>query len=189
MTGRALFLDRDGVINVDHGYVHRPANFEFVPGVFDTARAAARLGYSLIVVTNQAGIARGYYTVEDFEALTAWMCERFASEGAPIAAVYYCPYHADGVGPWRVADHPDRKPNAGMLLRAIREHALDPRGSVLLGDQESDVTAARRAGLGAAALFAHADPPPATAADAVVRSHAEAVAWLEEYSRTGPQPG
>jgi D-glycero-D-manno-heptose 1,7-bisphosphate phosphatase len=175
---RALFLDRDGVINVDHGYVHSPADFEFVPGVFDTARVAIELGYLVIVVTNQAGIARGHYGVAEFEALTRWMCERFAAEGAPIAAVYYCPYHADGRGAWRVADHPDRKPNPGMLLRAIREHSLDPRQSVLLGDQLSDVEAARRANLRAAALLAYGKAPAGTEADAIVGSHTEAADWL-----------
>lgn len=186
MSARALFLDRDGVINVDRGYVHRAEEFEFVPGVFATARAAVRLGYSLVVVTNQAGIARGYYGVAEFEALTDWMRGRFTLEGAPLAGVYYCPFHADGVPPWRVADHPDRKPNPGMLLRAVRELALDPRSSVLLGDQESDVTAARRAGLQAAALLAAPGSAPQTAADAVVHSHAEAAAWLERIAAHSP---
>lgn len=181
---RALFLDRDGVINVDHGYVHRIADFEFLPGVFVTARAAIELGYRLIVATNQAGIARGYFGVADFEALTRWMCERFEAEGAPITAVYYCPFHADGRDEWRVADHPDRKPNPGMLLRAMREHALDPRTSVLLGDQPSDVAAARRANLRAAALFVLGDAvADADAdADAIVRSHAQATDWLKKLS-------
>jgi D-glycero-D-manno-heptose 1,7-bisphosphate phosphatase len=189
MSTAALFLDRDGVINVDHGYVHRPEQFEFVPGVFDTARAAVRLGYALVVATNQAGIARGYYTVAQFEALTAWMRERFAAEGAPIAAVYFCPYHVEGLPPWQVADHPDRKPNPGMLLRAIRELSLDPARSLLLGDKESDITAARRAGLRAAALLAPGEPPAHTAADVVVRSHADAVRWLESLSPAPTQRG
>jgi len=99
---RALFLDRDGVINHDSGYTSSAENFRFIDGIFDLCRAATRSGYLLIVVTNQAGIGRGYYSEEDFLALTEWMCDRFKVEVAPIADVFYCPFHSEhGVGDYK----------------------------------------------------------------------------------------
>jgi D-glycero-D-manno-heptose 1,7-bisphosphate phosphatase len=179
----ALFLDRDGVINVDHGYVCRPDDFQFINGIFAVVARAVELGLVPVVVTNQAGIARGYYSEDDFERLTLWMSDRFIEAGAPVAAVYHCPYHADGVGVWRVADHPDRKPNPGMLLRAMREHGLAPEQSILVGDQESDVEAARRAGVAAAARFApEGSGRPDTAADAVLVGHHETLAWIDKMA-------
>jgi D-glycero-D-manno-heptose 1,7-bisphosphate phosphatase len=150
MSGRwpALFLDRDGVINVDHGHVHRIVDFEFVPGIFDLARFVVRnLGWPIVVVTNQAGIGRGLYDEAAFQALTHWMCERFEAESAPIARVYHCPYHPEhGVGRYR-QDHPWRKPNPGMLLQAAKDLELDLARSALVGDRISDIECAHAAGL------------------------------------------
>lgn len=144
----ALFLDRDGVINVDHGYVHRTQDFEFLPGIFELARTARTLGLRIVVVTNQAGIGRGLYEECDFERLTAWMRERFAEAGAPIDAVYHCPTHPTaGIGPYR-AESPRRKPNPGMILEARDELGLDLAASILLGDKPSDVQAGLAAGVG-----------------------------------------
>ena len=173
----ALFLDRDGVINVDRAYVHRIEEFVWIPGVFDTVRAAARLGLAVIVVTNQAGIARGHYSEQDFRSLTDWMQARFTAAGAPLTAVYYCPCHPDGLPPYNTIS-PMRKPEPGMLLQAAREHALELPRSVLIGDQESDIAAGRAAGLLRTALFAPSGPRP-TQADAVLASHAEACRWLD----------
>ena len=151
----ALFLDRDGVINVDHAYVHKRADFEFVDGIFDLCRAAKAQGYELIVVTNQAGIGRGYYTEADFAQLTAWMCERFSDEGAPITDVFYCPHHPEhGIGDYHRESF-DRKPNPGMLLRAAEKHRLSLPGSIMLGDKESDMQAARSAGVETLFLLCH----------------------------------
>jgi D-glycero-D-manno-heptose 1,7-bisphosphate phosphatase len=173
----ALFLDRDGVINVDHGYVHTPENFEFLPGVFDTVRLARAQNLAVIVITNQAGIARGFYDEAQFTALTTWMCARFAEAGALITDVYHCPYHVDGNPPYNIADHPDRKPNPGMLLRAAREHALDLTRCALIGDQPSDIEAGRRAGLVHLARFGDVQD---ASADAVhLRTHKQAFIWLE----------
>ena len=95
----ALFIDRDGVVNTDHGYVHRSDQFEFIDGIFDLCRAAVGSGLDVVVVTNQAGIGRGLYSEDDFQRLTVWMQERFAEEGAPIRAVYHCPFHPEhGIG-------------------------------------------------------------------------------------------
>lgn len=149
----ALFLDRDGVINIDHDYVHRQQDFEFIDGIFDLCRHAAGLGYRLIVVTNQAGIGRGYYTEQDFLALTDWMCGVFRENGITIDKVYFCPFHAEhGIGKYKISS-PFRKPGPGMILQAAEEFAIDLRGSVLLGDRETDVQAGIAAGIGRNLLY------------------------------------
>jgi D-glycero-D-manno-heptose 1,7-bisphosphate phosphatase len=146
---RALFLDRDGVINVDKGYVHRIEDFEFVPGIFDLCASARDLGFLAVVVTNQAGIGRGYYTEADFRHLTAWMLDQFRAHGVDIAHVYHCPYHPTaGIGEYRRESF-DRKPNPGMFLKARDDLTLDLRASVLVGDKDSDMAAGRAAGVGA----------------------------------------
>jgi D-glycero-D-manno-heptose 1,7-bisphosphate phosphatase len=151
---RALFLDRDGVINRDFGYVNRPDNFEFIDGIFGLARTATSLGYCLIVVTNQAGIGRGYYTEADFHAVTEWMAARFAAEGAPLKDVLFSPYHPEhGVGHYR-QDSPDRKPGPGMMLKAAEKHGISLAESVMLGDNDTDMLAASRAGIPVRCLFA-----------------------------------
>jgi D-glycero-D-manno-heptose 1,7-bisphosphate phosphatase len=144
----ALFLDRDGVINVDRGYVHRPDQFEFVPGVFELARFWAReLGRPIVVATNQSGIGRGYFDERAYADLTHWMCGRFAAEGAAITRVYHCPYHPlHGVAEFR-RDHPWRKPNPGMILQAASDLALDLARSAIVGDKMSDIEAGAAAGI------------------------------------------
>jgi D-glycero-D-manno-heptose 1,7-bisphosphate phosphatase len=145
---RALFLDRDGVINVDHAYVHRIDDFVFIPGIFELVRTANALQMPVVVVTNQAGIGRGMYSEQDFAALTAWMCQQFEQAGAAIDSVYHCPSHpTEGVGAYRV-DSPMRKPHAGMLLAARDKLGLDMARSVLLGDKISDLQAGISAGVG-----------------------------------------
>jgi len=145
---RALFLDRDGVINHDAGYTSSTENFRFIEGIFDLCRVAKRLGYLLIVVTNQAGIGRGYYSEQDFLTLTEWMRESFKAEGVPITDVFYCPCHPEnGVGHYK-RDSFDRKPNPGMLLRAAKKHGLDLGRSIMIGDKDSDMQAASKAGVG-----------------------------------------
>lgn len=148
MLKRALFLDRDGVINVDHGYVCSPARTEFIDGIFDLAAAANRSGYVTVVATNQAGIARGYYTEADFRTYMEWMRGEFGKHGARLDAVYYCPHHPEvGVGDYRrVCDC--RKPAPGMLLDAQRDLGIDLGASLLIGDKPSDLDAGRAAGVG-----------------------------------------
>jgi D-glycero-D-manno-heptose 1,7-bisphosphate phosphatase len=138
---KALFLDRDGVINVDTGYVHTPEATQWVRGIFDLCTAAVELGYVLVVVTNQAGIARGYYDEAAFRAYSDWQRARFAERGLRIEAIYHCPHHPiDGCD--------CRKPQPGMLLQAARELGLDLAASAMIGDRPWDIEAARRAGVG-----------------------------------------
>lgn len=143
----ALFLDRDGVINVDTGYVHRADEFQFIDGIFDLCRQARNEGYLIVVVTNQAGIARGYYTEADFHALTDWMRGQFNAEGIVLADVFYAPFHPEhGIGPYR-QDSGDRKPGPGMILKAAKMHGLDLAQSLIVGDQPTDMQAGLAAGV------------------------------------------
>jgi len=145
---RALFLDRDGVINVDHGYVHTPELTEWVPGIFELVTRATQLGYVPIVVTNQAGIGRGYYDEAAFLAYTTWMHERFAKEGVRLLATYWCPHHPTAAhAGYRIACG-CRKPAPGMLLAAARDFALHLPDCALVGDSASDLEAGRLAGIG-----------------------------------------
>jgi D-glycero-D-manno-heptose 1,7-bisphosphate phosphatase len=179
VANAALFLDRDGVINVDHGYVHRQQDFEFLRGIFDLARTARALGLRLVVVTNQAGIGRGLFCEADFERLTAWMCGRFADEGAPIDAVYHCPTHPTaGIGAYRV-DSPRRKPGPGMILEARDELGLDLGASILLGDKRSDLEAGLAAGVGLNLLLAGHEAEAPMPGTEVVHSLAEATVRIE----------
>ncbi len=174
----ALFLDRDGVINAEKNYVHCAEDFEFIDGIFDLCRAAAGRCMPIVVVTNQAGIGRGYYSEVQFETLTDWMRGVFAAEGVPVAAVYFCPYHPEhGVGEYRKESF-DRKPHPGMILRARDDLGLDLRSSVLIGDKSSDIAAAKSAGVGLTLRLGHDDAPPAP--DFVVGSLNEALDLLSQ---------
>src|SRR5262245_31874662 len=157
-NGSALFLDRDGVINVDHGYVHRPDQFEFVGGIFELARFwTNELRRPIVVVTNQSGIGRGYFDEAAYVGLTRWMCDRFEAERAAIARIYHCPYHPrDGIGEYR-RDHPWRKPNPGMILQAASDLGLDLDSSAIVGDKMSDVEAGAAAGVGLRILVGSQD--------------------------------
>ncbi len=145
---RALFLDRDGVINHDSGYTSKAEDFVPIDGIFELCRAAKQLDFLIIVITNQAGIGRGYYTEEDFWKLTKYMCERFREENAPITDVFYCPYHPKyGIGKYRKNSF-DRKPNPGMLLRAAEKYGINLGRSIMIGDKDSDMQAASKIGIG-----------------------------------------
>ena len=143
----AVFLDRDGVINKNHGYVYKKENFDFIDGIFDFVKKANKENYLVVIVTNQAGIARGYYAEEDFHKLTKWMCNRFADEGITIDKVYFSPFHpTEGIGKY-LKDDISRKPNPGMILQAQSELNINLNNSILIGDKESDIKAGIAAGI------------------------------------------
>jgi len=178
----ALFLERDGVINIDRGYVCAQDQVEFVGGIFDLCRSATELGYLVIVVSNQAGIGRGYYSEQDFLALTEWMCKVFHERGASLTKVYYCPFHPDhGVGSYK-RESSFRKPGPGMILQAAAEFDIDVRRSVLVGDKETDILAGVAAGVGCNLLYrgrAEAGPSDRPAgATSVIEKLIEAVPFL-----------
>ncbi len=147
---RALFLDRDGVINVDHGHVGTREKFEWMPGARAAIRAATEAGWHVFVVTNQSGIARGLYSEADMHALHAWMGEEIRRAGGTLDDLRFCPFHPEAVlEAYRDPAHPWRKPAPGMLLDLIRAWQIDPALAVLVGDQDSDLAAAAAAGVAA----------------------------------------
>lgn len=147
MSVPAAFLDRDGVINVDSGYVGQWEDFEYLPDAVEGLKQLQNAGFKLFVVTNQSGIARGYYTEDDFLALTKAMTADLSAKGVTLAAVYYCPYLEDAdLEPYRVASYL-RKPEPGMLLKAAQDHDIDVSRSIMVGDKVSDMVAAKRAGV------------------------------------------
>jgi len=178
MSARALFLDRDGVVNEEVGYLHRIEEVRFVDGIFSLCRTAKGLGYRLIVVTNQAGIARGYYTEADFEALMEFIRGELHAEGVELDAVYYCPFHPEhGVGRYK-REHEDRKPGIGMLRRGAREFGVELSDSILVGDRCSDVGAANAAGLRQAFLVGGTEGTVCGGEYVTVESLAEVESWL-----------
>jgi D-glycero-D-manno-heptose 1,7-bisphosphate phosphatase len=177
-TGRALFLDRDGVINHEIGYLFRSWHVRFVDGIFPLCRTAKSLGYSLVVVTNQAGIGRGLYTEKDFEVLMDWMREVFRSERAALDGVYHAPYHpVHGIGHYK-REHEDRKPGTGMLRKAARDLGLSLADSVLVGDRCGDIAAANSGGLRQAFLLRGTEPEGCDGVYQAVDSLGEVEAWL-----------
>ena len=148
MSRPALFLDRDGVVNVEKNYLHKIEDFEFIEGIFELCKKYQDLGFLIVIVTNQSGIARGYYSEEDFELLSRWMLDVFERENIQITALYHCPHHPDISGACSC-----RKPEPGMLLEAAKAYDIDLKHSLLVGDSERDITAAHRAGVMETYLF------------------------------------
>ena len=149
MTPRpAAFLDRDGVLNVDLGYLSRVEDLQWIEGAPEAVRRLNEAGYLVIVATNQSGIGRGYYDEAAMEVLHLAMRERLAESGARLDAIYFCPLHPEAeIERYRHPDPPDRKPNPGMLLKAMRDFPIDASRSFMIGDKDSDMQAARRAGV------------------------------------------
>ena len=145
---KALFLDRDGVINIEKNYLYKKDDFEFIDGIFELCKHYQELGYLIFVVTNQSGIARQYYSEEDFLKLTEWMNAAFKEKGIEIQKVYFCPHHPDISGECNC-----RKPKPGMILDAAKEFDIDLSHSLLVGDKERDIEAALNAGIATSYLF------------------------------------
>jgi D-glycero-D-manno-heptose 1,7-bisphosphate phosphatase len=144
---KAAFLDRDGIVNLDTGYVHRKEDFTFTPGIFDLCRVLLEKDYGIIIITNQSGIARGMFTLEDFTRLTRWMVCRFREQDIPVLKVYFCPHHpSEGKGDYRIACS-CRKPAPGMIFQARKEFGLVLEESMVIGDKPSDILAGINAGI------------------------------------------
>jgi len=145
---KALFLDRDGVINHDNSYVHKKEDFHFLDGIFELAKEAKDKNYLIIIVTNQAGIGRGLYSENDFINLMDWVKKKFIENNAVINDIYFCPYHAShGKGLYK-KDSYMRKPNPGMIHMAAKKHNINLKESLMIGDNISDVEAGHNAGVG-----------------------------------------
>ena len=150
---RALFLDRDGVINEDYGYVSSKDNFDFIEGIFSLCKDALMKGYIIIIITNQSGIGRGYYCEKTFLNLNSWMCKKFLERKIKISHVYYSPFHETfGVGKYKKNDF-SRKPKPGMIFDAASDFNIDLARSVLIGDQQTDIQAGYNAGIKTNILF------------------------------------
>lgn len=189
MLKRALILDRDGVINVDRGYVYLSDDIEFIPGIFDLCRTARSLEMPIVVVTNQAGIGRGFYSPSHFEALCGWMQSIFEAEEAPLTRIYHCPYHPEhGVGLYRV-DSEDRKPNPGMILKAQKDLGLDLGASVMVGDRETDMQAGLRAGVGIRILLDPTNEAAIGSSTKKVTNLRDIIALLHVLGRPDPSLG
>lgn len=148
-TRRAgVIFDRDGVLNVDYGYVFEPDRLTWIAGAREAVAALCARDFVLAVATNQSGVGRGFFSATQMDLFHQTMNAELAVHGGRIEAFYSCPYHEDAVfEAFRVADHPDRKPNPGMLLRAIADLNLDPERTIMVGDKSTDMEAARRAGV------------------------------------------
>jgi len=140
MINKALFLDRDGVVNIDHGYVWRSEDFQFQAGLFELCRHFQHKEYRIIIITNQSGVTRGYFSEEDMQNLHKFMLNRLLKENIFITDIFYC-ISIDGT-------HPDRKPNPGLFLKAKDVYILDMAASISIGDKERDIIAAKKAGIG-----------------------------------------
>ena len=152
-NNKALFLDRDGVINIDKGYVYKIEDIEFIDGIFELCKYVISRNYLIIIITNQAGIGRGLYSEHDFKVLTDWIEKVFLSNGIFIDKTYFCPFHKiHGKGKY-LKDSFDRKPNPGMILKASKEKSINLSNSILIGDKISDLLAGEAAGIGNNILF------------------------------------
>jgi D-glycero-D-manno-heptose 1,7-bisphosphate phosphatase len=137
---RAAFFDRDGIINIDHGYTYKIEDFTFCEGIFELMHTFEEKGYTLFIVTNQSGIGRGYYTKQNFEILTSWMLEEFTKNGIQIQQVYFCPHAPE-------ENCSCRKPQIGMFEQALSEFEIDMQNSWMIGDKPSDIQAGKNAGI------------------------------------------
>lgn len=144
---KVAFLDRDGVINIDHGYVHKKQDFVFIKGVFEAMMLLNANEYEIIIVTNQAGIAKGLYSEDDYKKLTSWYLALLKEKGIKVLDVFFCPHHIDSKIKKYQKDSFYRKPNPGMFLDAIKKYSIDKDNSFTVGDKPSDIEASKKAGI------------------------------------------
>lgn len=155
---KVVFLDRDGVINKEINYLHKISDFEYTYKCIQALSNIVSAGYEIIVITNQAGIARGIFTESDYNKLTKFYTQDLYSHGINILDVFYCPHHVDGVVSKYKIDCNCRKPKPGMLLEAIEKYSVDTHNSYLIGDKLSDVEAGKAAGISSLALVESGHP-------------------------------
>lgn len=147
-TPFAVIFDRDGVLNEDYGYAYEPEKLVWIPGARAAIRRVNAASGLVLIATNQSGIGRGYYSEDQMHGFHAEMRRQLADEGARIDEIYFCPFHEDAAEDrYRQADHPDRKPNPGMVLRALKDFGIDPKNALMIGDKPADVQAANGAGV------------------------------------------
>lgn len=175
MRNRALFLDRDGIINHDYGYIATRERFHFIDGIFEVCRQALAKNYLIIVITNQSGIARGLFSLADFHKLTAWMHDQFKEQSIAITQVYFCPHYPESKLPEFSIICSCRKPKPGLFLKAAQEHQIDLNHSMMVGDKARDLIAAQAAGVGTRVLMAD---HPCEAATHVISSHLQLIKLL-----------
>ena len=180
MPYKALLMDRDGIVNVDHGYVGDIGRFTFMDGIFTLARHAVDRGFRVAVITNQSGIARGYFSEAAFLELTGWMRAAFQAQGVELAGVFHCPYHRGGTVGRYARDSFWRKPNPGMILEAARRLELDLARSVFLGDQPTDMEAAQAAGVERRVLLCPPDVTPTAPAPIASAAATSVIRRLED---------
>lgn len=147
MKSKAVFFDRDGVLNVDVAYLYKIEDLRWIEGAREAVAYLTQQGYKIFIVTNQSGIARGYYTVEQMERLHSYMQQEIAAYGGRIDKIYYCPHHPEGSVAQYTCSCSCRKPKPGMLLQAFAENDIDKEQSFLIGDGKRDVEAAEAAGV------------------------------------------
>ena len=147
---KALFLDRDGTINIEKNYVFKTEDFEFTKGIFELIKSYQDNGFLIFVISNQSGISRGFYSENDYQNLTNWMIKKFDMNGITITKTYHCPHHPKITG-----ECDCRKPKPGMILKAINEFNINPSESVLIGDKKSDILAGENAGIGKNLFIQH----------------------------------
>ncbi|MCI7480407.1 D-glycero-beta-D-manno-heptose 1,7-bisphosphate 7-phosphatase [[Pasteurella] aerogenes] len=179
---KAIFLDRDGTLNIDYGYVHEIDQFHFIEGSIEALQQLKQMGYLLVLVTNQSGIARGYFSEQQFLQLTEWMDWSLADRGVDLDGIYYCPHHPDGIGEFK-QDCDCRKPKAGMLNQAIKELKIDPARSIMIGDKMEDMIAGKSAGIKTNVLVRSGKPISEDGeklADHVIDSIADVVALIKK---------
>ena len=143
---KAAFLDRDGVINYDYGYVYKFEDFKFCKGIFEGLKTLLEMNYILIIITNQSGIARGIFTEEEYEKTTDFMLDKFKENDIKITKIYHCPHHPLFSNK-EFFDCECRKPKPGLFLKASKEYNIEMQKSIAIGDSERDLIAARSAGI------------------------------------------
>lgn len=182
-TVPAIFLDRDGTMNVDHGYVHEIDNFQFIDGAIDAMRELKKMGFALVMVTNQSGIARGIFNENTFMQLTEWMDWSLADREVDLDGIYFCPHLPDAVVEEYRQQCDCRKPHPGMLLSAQQELHIDMAASYMVGDKPEDMLAGKAAGVGKKVLVRSGKPVTEegeNAADWVINSLADLPARIKQ---------